>query len=232
MKRTCKNGAVLMQGSYYLYNNLWGANTGSGSQCLWLSPSDSSHIAWGTSWNWKGQKNTIKSFAAAVLGWHWGWKIANTSLPIQLSSLRSLYSTWSFNLTHTILGGTNVTYDIWLSKNPHPGEENPTGEVMVWLYKTGNINPIGSRQNNLIIQGIEWSLWKGPHPVSGWPVYSFIRTVNTKAITLDLTEFFQCLTSFGLSNSVYLLGIEAGAEIFTGEGRLDTTHYSVDIEYQ
>ena len=103
---------------------------------------------------------------------------------------------------------------------------------MVWLYKTGDINPIGSRQNNLIIQGIEWSLWKGPHPVSGWPVHSFICTVNTKAITLDLTEFFQCLTSFGLSNSVYLLGIEAGAEIFTGEGRLDTTHYSVDIEYQ
>ena len=230
MKRICKNGAFLVQGKYYLYNNFWGANTGSGSQCLWSSSSDPLHIAWGTSWNWTGQKNTIKSFAAIVWGWHWGWKIADTGLPIQLTSLRSLRSAWSFNLTHTILGGTNVTYDIWLSESPHPDEENPTGEVMVWLYNTGDISPIGSKQTQVIIEGVEWSLWKGPHPVSGWPVYSFIRTNNVRTETLELTNFFQYLTSVGLSYSDYLLSVEAGAEIFTGEGKLDTTHYAIDIK--
>ena len=232
MERICKNGAFLIQGKYYLYNNLWGANKGSGSQCLWSSASDPSHIAWGTSWNWTGQRNTIKSYAAAVWGWHWGWKIANTGLPIQLTSLRNIRSAWSFNLSHTILGGTNVTYDIWLSENPHLDEENPTGEVMVWLYNTGDISPIGSKQTYVTIEGVEWSLWEGPHPVSGWPVYSFIRTVNTKIETLDLTNFFQYLISFGLNYSAYLLSVEAGAEIFTGEGRLDTTHYSMDVKYR
>ena len=68
--------------------------------------------------------------------------------------------------------------------------------------------------------------------MSGWPVYSFIRTVNTKIETLDLTNFFQYLISFGLNYSAYLLSVEAGAEIFTGEGRLDTTHYSMDVKYR
>jgi hypothetical protein len=230
MKRICENGAFLIQGEYYLYNNLWGARTGSGSQCLWLSAFDQAHIAWGTSWNWIGQENTIKSFAAVVWGWHWGWKTTHTVLPIQLSAIRSLRSTWRFNITHPRVGGTNVTYDIWLSENPDPGEENPTGEVMVWLYHTGDIRPIGSRQTDLVIDGVEWHLWEGPHPVSGWPVYSFIRTVNTETDTLDLTNFFQYLNLVRLNKAVYLLSVEAGAEIFTGEGRLETTYYSLDLE--
>ena len=68
--------------------------------------------------------------------------------------------------------------------------------------------------------------------MSAWPVYSFIRTVNTKTQKLDLTNFFQYLISAGLSSSVYLLSVEAGAEVFTGEGRLDTTLYSINMETQ
>jgi hypothetical protein len=230
MKQICKNGGFLIQGKYYLYNNLWGADTGSGSQSLWGSSLNGSRIAWGTRWNWTGRSDTIKSYAAVVLGWHWGWKIAHTGMPIQLSSIRSVCTSWSFNLTHRTLGGTNVSYDIWLSENPHHGSENPTGEIMIWLYHTGNITPIGLKQTNTTIDEAVWDLWEGPHPVSGWPVYSFIRTANTNAVSLDLINFFQYLTSGGLSKSGYLLSVEAGAEVFTGEGSLDTTLYSIDIE--
>ncbi|MEJ2734799.1 MAG: endo-1,4-beta-glucanase [Anaerolineae bacterium] len=230
MKEICTNGGIVVRGKYYLYNNLWGADTGSGSQCLWQSPSDESHIAWGTNWSWTGQSDTIKSYAAVVWGWHWGWKVANTGLPIQLTALQSLHTTWSFDLTHTKLSRANVTYDIWLSENPRPGGENPTAEVMVWLYKTGNIRPIGSKRTHVIVEGIGWDLWKGRHPVSDWPVCSFVRTTNTKVEALDLMSFFRHLVSIGLSSSIYLLGVEAGAEVFTGEGRLDTTLYSIDME--
>ncbi len=232
MKQICKNGDFITRGKYYLFNNLWGADTGSGSQCLWESSFNQSQIAWGTGWNWTGPSDTIKSFAAIVWGWHWGWKVAHTGLPIPLTSLRSLRTAWNFNLTHKTPGGTNVTYDMWLSENPYPGNENPMGEVMVWLYNTGDIRPIGSRQTGITIEGTEWDLWEGPHPVSSWPVYSFIRTVNTNAETLDLATFFHYLILAGLSSSMNLLSVEAGAEIFTGEGRLDTTLYSIDAECQ
>jgi len=230
MKRICENGAFLIQGKYYLFNNLWGANTGAGSQCIWKGLSNQLDITWGTSWNWTGQHDTIKSYASVVWGWHWGWIVSDTGLPVQLISLHSLRTAWSFDLTCARLGGINVTYDIWLSSNPDSGGKNPTGEVMIWLYHTGDIRPIGSRQTSLTIEDIEWDLWKGPHPVSAWPVYSFIRRINTKTQNLDLINFFQYLASAGLSDSDYLLSVQAGAEVFTGEGRLDTTFYSIDIE--
>jgi len=231
MERICRNSACLIQGKYYLYNNLWGADTGSGSQCIWKSPSKQSHIAWGTSWDLTGRRDTIKSYASVVWGWHWGWKVADTGLPIRLISFSSLHTAWSFNVTHTRPGGMNVTYDIWFSRNPDPGDKNPTGEVMIWLYKIGDIRPIGSRQTSTIIGNTEWDFWEGPHPVSGWPVYSFIRTINSQTETLDLTNFFQYLILAGLSSSVYLLSVQAGAEVFTGKGRLDTTLYSLDIGF-
>jgi hypothetical protein len=187
-------------------------------------------ISLGTSWNWTGPAHTIKSYAAMVWGWHWGWKIADCGLPVQLASLQKLRSTWEFELTHTVPGGTNVTYDIWLSSNEHADNENPTGEVMIWLYQTGEITPIGSDMERVTIEGVTWRLWKGAHPVSGWPVYSFVREENTDSQTLDLVLFFDVLTRFGLSKSDYLLGVQTGPEVFTGEGQLDTTYYDIGME--
>jgi len=229
MERICKNGASLIQGRYYLYNNLWGADTGSGSQCIWKSPCGRAHLAWGTSWNWTGPPDTIKSYASVVWGWHWGWKVDGTGLPVRLVSIRSLRTAWSFNLTLARPGGTNVAYDMSLSKNPDPGDKNPKGEVMIRLYHTGDIHPIGSRQTAATIGNTEWELWQGPHPVSAWQVYSFIRTVSTQTETLDPADFFRYLIRAGLSGSDYLLGVEAGAEVFTGKGRLGTTLYSLDL---
>jgi hypothetical protein len=57
-----------------------------------------------------------------------------------------------------------------------------------------------------------------------------VRETNTRSETLDLTDSFGYLVAGGLSGSQYLLGVEAGVGVFTGKGRLDTTHYSVDIE--
>lgn len=231
MKRICKNGDSLIQGKYHLYNNLWGADTGSGAQCLWgASSNNGSHIGWGTHWSWTGANNSIKSFAAVVLGWHWGWRIANTGLPIQLSSIQSARTSWSFNLTQKTPGEINVTYDIWLGKKAKHNDENPTGEIMIWLYHSDNIHPIGSKQAREVIADTIWDLWQGPHPVSGWPVYSFVRKVNTNSDSLDLMDFFNYLFFHGLLKSDYLLSIEAGPEVINGTGRLDTTFYSVDIE--
>jgi xyloglucan-specific endo-beta-1,4-glucanase len=230
MERTCEDGGFIVQGKYFVYNNLWGGATGSGSQCVWGSALDGSHVAWGTSWNWTGRDDTIKSYAAIVLGWHGGWRVAGTGMPIQLSSIESVHTRWDFDLSHETPGATNVTYDIWLSDDPHHDREDPTGEVMIWLHHTGGIRPIGSRQTTTAINGTEWDLWEGPHPELGWPAYSFVRTANTRSESLDLMAFFERLIPDRLSGSNYLLSVEAGAEVFAGEGRLDTTHYSIDIE--
>lgn len=224
--QVCNNGDSITMGQYWLNSNLWGANTGSGSQCIWNTSQSGSNIAWGTSWNWTGQANAVKSYDSSVLGWHWGWKIANTGLPIQLSSNSSVQTSWSFNLNQTTPGGIDVSYDTWLSPNANLGNANPSDEVMVWLSHGGGVQPVGSRQTTVTIDGTSWDLWQGS---TSWQVYSFVRTSNTNSASLNLMDFYNYLISRGLSSAKYLLSVESGTEIFTGAGQLDTTSYSTTI---
>lgn len=229
-KQFCNNGDSIIIGKYWLNNNLWGAKTGSGSQCLWKTNTGDSSISWGTSWNWTGQVDTIKSFVSIILGWHWGWKLPDTGLPILLSTNQNIHTSWEFKLKETTPGGINVTYDIWLSSNPQLGNVNPTNEIMIWLYKSGDIYPIGSKQTIADIGGTIWELWKGPHPTSGWPVYSFVHKININSQTLNLKDFFNYLIYHGLSSSNYLISVEAGIEVFTGAGSLETTFYTIEMK--
>jgi xyloglucan-specific endo-beta-1,4-glucanase len=224
-----KNGDSLILGKYWLYSNLWGAETGSGSQCLWDTSQSDATIAWGTSWDWTGQVDTVKSYNCAVLGWHWSWKLSETGLPLQLCEHRSVQTSWNFHLQETASGGLNVSYDLWLSSDPHLGNANPDREIMIWLYQSGDIRPIGARQATVTLCATSWELWEGSLPRCGWPVHSFVSTVNNTSQALNLTEFFDSLIERGLSSSAYLISVEAGAEVFTGAGRLDTTAYSVEI---
>lgn len=228
-QRCCNKGDSITMGKYWLNNNLWGADTGSGSQCLWDTSLDGSTIAWGTSWDWTGQADSVKSYDCAVLGWHWGWKLPHTGLPIQLSANRPVHTSWSFNLQQTTLGGINVSYDLWLSTDPHLGDGFATDEIMIWLHNSGGISPVGSKQLTTTIGGTTWDLWEGPVPGGSWQVHSFVRTTNTTSQSLNLTDFVDYLIARGLSPAKYLLSVEAGTEVFTGVGRLDTTAYSVDI---
>lgn len=229
MTQLWKNGDSLTLGKYWLNSNLWGADTGSGSQCLWETSWENATIAWGTSWDWSGPADTVKSYNCAVLGWHWGWKLSDTGLPLQLCERRDIQTSWNFHLLETVPGGLNVSYDLWLSSDPHLDNANADHEIMIWLYQSGDIRPIGAKQATVTLGGSAWELWEGSLPQCGWPVHSFVRTINTTSQALNLTEFFDYLNTRGLSNSQYLISVEAGVEVFTGAGRLDTTAYTVGI---
>lgn len=229
MTQLWKDGDSLTLGKYWLNSNLWGAETGTGSQSLWETSQSDTTIGWGTRWDWDGQGTSVKSYNCSVLGWHWGWKLADTGLPLQLKEQRNVQTSWDFHLQETKPGGLNVSYDLWLSSDPQLGNTNADHEIMIWLYKSGDIRPIGEPQATVTLGGVDWELWEGSLPQCGWPVHSFIRTTNTTAQKLNLSEFFNYLIERGLSDSQYLISVEAGAEVFTGAGQLDTTAYAVEI---
>ena len=224
--QVCNNGGSITMGKYWLNSNLWGASSGSGSQCLSDTSINGSTIAWSTSWNWTGQANSVKSYDSSVLGWHWGWKNSNTGLPVQLSSNTAIQTSWNFNLNQTTPGGIDVSYDTWLSPNANLGNANPSDEVMVWLYHGGGVSPVGSKVATVTVDGTSWDLWEGN---VGWQVHSFVRTSNTNSQSLNLMDFYNTLISRGLSSSKYLISVESGTEIFTGAGQLDTTSYSTNV---
>ena len=224
----CTDYAALVRGKYWVNNNVWGKADGTGSQCVWENGLNGDSLSWGTRWNWAGDNTKVKSYASSVLGWHWGWKATGTGLPVQLSAGKAVDTSWNFTVTQTTSNVMNVAYDLWLHDMAAPDwQNNPTDEVMVWLYKAGGAGPVGTKQATVTIAGTTWDLYKGN---IGWEVYSFVRTSNTSAADLDLTDFTDDLVARGwLAKTKYLSSVQAGTEIFTGSGRLDTTAYSVKI---
>jgi xyloglucan-specific endo-beta-1,4-glucanase len=228
--RICEHGGSIARGHFLLSNNLWGASTGRGNQCLWAGADKGGPDSpfWSTEWSWDGDPDTVKSYVACTLGWHWGWPLPGGPLPVRLDGLAAVPSAWTYRLSASPGSRLNVTYDIWLSAVPDPGSSDPADEVMIWLRREGDPMPIGQPRGIVEVEGAAWELWRGPHPERGWTVHSFVRTEPADASRLDLTRFFAAIRP-ELPGGVYLVGIEAGTEVFRGSGRLDTTAYSLEL---
>ncbi len=170
----------------------------------------------------------MKSYSSAVLGWHWGWKKQNTGLPVRISDRRTIDTSWQYRVTQTTANTMNVAYDLWLPNISNPTwEHNPTDEIMIWTYRSGGAGPVGTRQATVNIAGTSWDLYRGN---IGWNVFSFVRTSNTQSVTFNIRDFLDNLVNRGwVSSSKYLTSVQAGPEVFTGNGRLDTDAYRVDI---
>lgn len=158
----------------------------------------------------------------------WSRESTAAELPTQLSADRPVRSSWNFNVTQNNTNTLNVAYDLWLHDIPNPDWQNqPTDEVMVWLYRAGGAGPLGTKVANLNIGGANWDLYQGD---IGWKVHSFVRTSNTTAANLNLTDFTNALVNRGsMARSKYLSSVQAGTEVFQGRGQLDTNSYSVTV---
>lgn len=222
---TCAPFGAITSGKYWLNNNLWGQSSGSGWQCLWDTRAGAT-IGWGTSWSWSGQPSQVKSFTSSVLGWHWGWKTTGTELPVRLNAGRDIFTDTRYRVSGS--GTMNVAYDLWLHDIPNPDwPNNPTDEIMIWLYRSGGAGPLGTSQGTVTIAGTQWDLYRGN---IGWNVFSFVRRANTTSATLHLQDFLNNLTGRGwVPATKYLSSIEHGTEVFTGTGQLDVDAYTSDI---
>jgi hypothetical protein len=228
--KTSTSGASIVLGKYWLNNNLWGASGASGTQSLWSTCSSGNTIGWGTEWtNWTGSAGQVKSYDSAVLGWHWGWKVSGTGLPVQLSANKTITCGW----TYRVQAGQaiDVAYDLFAHGTANPGSnDDPTDEIMIWLYRSGGAAPIGGTIATVNIAGTSWELHQGKN--NRWNVYSFVRSSNADTgATLSLSDFLKELTANrGLATSKYLTSVQAGAEVFLGSGRLDTDQYYCTIQ--
>jgi hypothetical protein len=228
--KTSTSGASIVLGKYWLNNNLWGASGATGSQSIWSTCSSGNTIGWGTEWtNWTGDAGQVKSYDSAVLGWHWGWKVTGTGLPVQLSASKTITCGWTYQVKpgQTI----DVSYDLFAHTLSNPGtNDDPTDEIMIWLYRSGGAAPIGGTAATVNIGGTSWELHEGQN--NRWKVHSYVRSSNADTgATLTISDFLKDLTANrGLSSSKYLTSIQSGVEVFLGSGSLDTDQYYCTIQ--
>ncbi len=229
--KTCTKDAFIETSKYWINNNQWGSDTGSGSQCIWKTCASGDLVGWGTSWQWTGQSNSVKTYAALVFGWQWGWKIQNTGLPVQISSNKNVSCGWSFNVTMQNTNTLNVAYDMWVHAISNPDYANdPTDEIMVWLYRSNGAGPIGTKTTTVSLAGSNWDLYEGNGGAS-WKVFSFVRTSNATTAVMNMMDFPRYLVAQSkMSGSKYLSSVQAGTEVFIGQGQLDTNGFYCRVQ--
>jgi hypothetical protein len=231
---TCTSGASESMDPYYILNNEYNASlaTSSSWQCAWSTSQSGNTIAWGADWDWadasSSTSGSVLAYPAAVDGWEWGWMFSDTGLPVQLSSGTPVSSSWDYTFTQDTANTFDVSYDCWLTSSSDPGDSNPQGEMMIWLNHGGGAGPAGSEMATVSVDGASWDLYIDTD--NTWPIYSFVRTSTTTSSSLTITDFTKVLTSsYGLNSSYYLSSVQAGTEIWTGEGQIDSNSYSVTV---
>jgi hypothetical protein len=218
-------------GGFGIQANVNAASSGSCSVHAY-SGSGCAAIDANVSGNLKGSGDAPAAYPSIIAGWQWGKGFHGSySSPKKVSDLSSVKSTMSF--TPPTGNKWDVAYDIWL--DPSASISQPGGssvEVMIWLdYSlTVTTNAIGTKTGTFTASdGSVWEVWTGNNS-GGWKVVSYRRTPSTAAISnFDVLQFIKDSTTKGASNSMYVLGIQAGFELFDVTGGGSISNYTLSI---
>ncbi|KAF5384308.1 hypothetical protein D9615_003098 [Tricholomella constricta] len=215
----------LPAGQYTLCQNLWGRNSGVGSQSSTLISTSSSEVSWSTSYTWANNPNNVKSYANVI---------SNKAKGVQLQNINSAPTTWVWSYQTQSSGiRANVAYDIWtgVPSTGNPASSASSYEIMIWLSGLGGIQPVGSQiASGISLAGHTWNLWRGPN--GNWQVLSFVNAQGEiPSFSADLNVFFKYLVAnHGVAPTQYVQAIQAGTEPFTGTANLVTSRYSVALQ--
>jgi hypothetical protein len=169
-------------------------------------------------------------YAAIYKGCHWGACTSNSGLPIQVGDMTPGDVTTSWNTTQTYTGAYDVAYDIWYNQTPTTSGQPNAEEMMIWINHYGGVEPAGSVvASNVSIGGNTYTIWEARD--STWNVVSYVMNTGTTAVSnLDVDLLAADSVQRGyMTDSDYLIDLEAGFEMWQGGAGLATNSYSVNI---
>ncbi|POM72658.1 Putative hydrolase [Phytophthora palmivora] len=205
---------------YTLYNNLWGqSNDTKGTQCTGLDSVKGSTIAWHTSYNWKGSKVQVKSFANVALKFD----------HVPLSKVKSIPSTIKYKFKAKGNVVANIAYDLFTTSTPDGDAEY---EVMVWLAAIGGAGPISATgkpiKKKMQVGGVKFDLYHGKN--GNMTVYSYVAEKQTNSFKADFKQFFHKLPpNHTIAPTQYLTHVQAGTEPFVGNATLTVSKYTAAV---
>jgi hypothetical protein len=240
--------------TYIVNNNNWGSKATTYQQLTYTGNSFKIDAANGTA---TGQ-GVPASFPSLYVGGNGAigggafntW--SDTGLPKSIGDMKSAQSTFKWSGKSS--GDFNVTYDIWFAKTaPTAGSYNDgiSGLLMVWLYKPGSRQPIGSVKRSATIGGTDFDVWIGPRSTqssgtddSGRPVISYVAKSTVSSFSGDLKAFFDDAvkngasdmsaggTSQAFANSWLLTDVFGGFELWSaGDGvGLSADEFTVKLQ--
>ncbi|KAI8623315.1 concanavalin A-like lectin/glucanase domain-containing protein [Xylariaceae sp. FL1651] len=203
----CDQYGYTANGGYEVNNNMWGKDSGQGSQCTYIDSISGSGVSWHVQWQWSGGQNNVKSYPNS------GRQLSPKKLVSQIGSIPTSVS-WNYDNTNNLRA--DVAYDLFTASDPNHSTSSGDYELMIWLARYGGVQPIGSQIATVNVGGRSWELWSGYN--GAMKVFSFVSSNPTTSFNTDIKSFFSYLQSsqgFPASNQ-YLLTLQFGTEPFTG----------------
>lgn len=228
---TCDDYATVPVGSYVVESDYWNKLSCPGTQCM-----DINNVSGAFSVTQSGScGNTVASYPNVLYGCAFGTCSSASVLPMPVSGLSSVISSWDFSVGGASLDQWDVAYDIWFCQDDtcrfggFPGGT----ELMIWLdyqnvhgwqYDLGPVN----------LAGHTWELWTFTQGTGAdsWTYLAYMiqSPMVTSVTDLDLNAFIQDAMSRGyVQNSWYLYAIQAGNELRTGGLPYNHNSFSVSI---
>ncbi len=182
--------------------------------------------------------STVASYPNVLYGSSFGTVSPGSALPLPLSALTSVTSTWSFSVGGASTDRYDVAYDIWFCPDTNCGATGFNGgtEMMIWLdYQ--NTTGWKSDKGAVTLGGYDWEVWTSTQAMSGdsWTYLAYLihPPMVTSVTDLDLLAFIEDAESRSLiQSSFYLYAVQAGDELRTGGLPFMTTSFSVSINGQ
>jgi endoglucanase len=217
--------ASVAGGAYTVENNEWNS---SASECV--STDGNADFSVANSAINLPTNGAPGGYPAIYKGCHWGACSTNSGLPIQVGAMTPGEVTTSWNNTQTYTGAYDVAYDIWYNQAPTTSGQPNAEEMMIWINHYGGVQPAGSVvASNVSIGGNTYTVWESR--ASTWNVVSYVMNSGTTSVSnLDVDLLAADSVTRGyMTNSDYLIDLEAGFEIWQGGTGLATNSYSVNI---
>jgi hypothetical protein len=208
--------------TYCVQNDVWNANT---AQTLSVNGNTGAFTVTVAGHNMP-TNGPPASFASIFKGNHWGTITSNSGMPKQVSNISTAFTTWSLNTATS--GAWDCVYDVWFHQSGDYITGQPNGaELMIWLNKMGTIQPAGSKVATVSIAGASWDVWYTP---MSWKYIAYVRASPTTSMSFDLNAFIHDSVNRGyMSESWWLISVEAGFELWQNGTGLQSTSFSVTI---
>ncbi|MET8045298.1 cellulose binding domain-containing protein [Micromonospora sp. NPDC005215] len=211
-------GSAVIQGRYVVQNNRWGTTA---QQCINVTSSGFEI----TTLNGSSPTNGAPTaYPSVFFGCHYTNCSPGTNLPIQVSQISSATSSISYRYVN---GTYNASYDIWLDPSPKRDGVNQM-EIMIWLNRQGQIQPIGSVVGTTNLAGRTWEVWRGSNGSNN--VISYVAPSAISSLNFSVLDFINDVRNRGaINNSWYLTSIQAGFEPWQGGVGLAVTSFSANV---
>ncbi|WP_078861996.1 GH12 family glycosyl hydrolase domain-containing protein [Streptomyces sp. NRRL F-5123] len=216
--QTCDPQGTIAAGDYTIQANEWNSTD---RQCVTYTG--------GTAWSLDtanfglGTNGAPATYPSIFKGCHWGDCTPGSGLPLKVSDLGSVTSSWS--TVQPASGAYDVAYDLWINSAPSTAGQPDGTEIMIWLNSRGGVQPFGGRTGTSTAAGHSWDVWTGQQ--TSWKIISYVLQGGATSVAgLDVKALIDDAVGRGsVDPAHYLIDAEAGFEVWQGGQGLATTGF-------